>query len=314
MDAKVFCLSESRYLGGRVAEELGITLSEHEERDFSDGEYKLRPLETVQSCRVFIMESLFSEAQLSVHDKLWRLVLLAGACRDAGAEEVTLVAPYLCYARKDRRSKLLDPLSLRYVAELFESVGVERVMALEVHNIQAFENAFRCLNVNVDCATLFADEIIKDVDNDDIAVVSPDVGGIKRANLLRSLFENTYKHEVPLVVMEKYRSLGKISGSLLIGEMEGKTAIIYDDIIGAGETMVRCINSCIEHGAKDVYVAATHGGFTGEAWSHLLNTSVKLIMVSDSMKPFTRPPDDQRIRVVSSSRLIAETIKALAFA
>ena len=112
---KLFALSESRELGARVAAHLGIDLGAHEERDFEDGEHKLRPLESVRGAEVFVLQSLHGEPQRSVHDKLCRLLFFVAALKDGAAARVTAVLPYLCYARKDRRTKPRDPLATRYI-------------------------------------------------------------------------------------------------------------------------------------------------------------------------------------------------------
>src|SRR5262245_51500598 len=120
----VFALNASRESGENVCAHLGSSLSAHEEREFEDGEQKLRPLVNVRGRDVFVVESLYGDSRLTVNDKLCRLLFFLGALRDASAGRVTAVVPYLCYARKDRKSKRRDPVTTRYVAALFEAVGV----------------------------------------------------------------------------------------------------------------------------------------------------------------------------------------------
>ncbi|MCK4867236.1 MAG: ribose-phosphate pyrophosphokinase-like domain-containing protein, partial [Alphaproteobacteria bacterium] len=142
-DITLFALNASRAFGERVAERLGIALGQHEERDFEDGEHKARPLENARGRDVFVVQSLYGEAGESVNDKLLRLLFFIGALKDASAAEVTAVVPYLGYARKDRKTKSRDPVTTRYVAALFEAVETERVVTIDVHNLAAFQNAFR---------------------------------------------------------------------------------------------------------------------------------------------------------------------------
>lgn len=123
---RLFSLDSDKAFAETVAEHLGLTVSRHEERDFEDGEHKVRPLESVRGQDVYLIQSLYSDPTLSVNDKLMRLWFLLGALKDAGAERLTMVAPYLAYARKDRRTKAQDPLSLRYLAQLFEAVAGAR--------------------------------------------------------------------------------------------------------------------------------------------------------------------------------------------
>jgi ribose-phosphate pyrophosphokinase len=140
----IFALGASRGFGARVADAMGTTLAVHEEREFEDGEHKTRALISVRGRDVYVLHSLYGDAEQSANDKLVRLLFFVGALRDASAGRITAVVPYLAYSRKDRKSKPRDPVSTRYVAEVFEAVGVERVVTLDVHNLAAYQNAFRC--------------------------------------------------------------------------------------------------------------------------------------------------------------------------
>src|SRR5579885_2370293 len=155
-DPVIFALQASHDLGARVAGRLGLPLSAHEEREFEDGEHKSRPLINVRNRDVYVIQSLYGDRAQTVNDKLCRLLFFIGALRDASAASVTAVVPHLCYARKDIRTQPRDPITTRYVAMLFEAVGVNRIVALEVHNLAAFQNAFRCPVEHLDTAALFA--------------------------------------------------------------------------------------------------------------------------------------------------------------
>ena len=135
----LFSLRFDQTLGERVAGKLGIRLGAHEEREFEWGQHKSRPLESVRGKDVYVVQSLHGDAVHNVNDKLCRLLFFLGALRDADARRVTAVVPFLCYARKDRQTKPRDPVTTRYVAALFEAVGVDRVVTLEVHNLAAFQ-------------------------------------------------------------------------------------------------------------------------------------------------------------------------------
>ncbi|HSJ80246.1 MAG TPA: ribose-phosphate pyrophosphokinase-like domain-containing protein, partial [Thiobacillus sp.] len=139
----LFALDASRAYGERVATALGVALSSHEEREFEDGEHKARPLENVRGKDVYVIQSLYGEPGMSANDKLVRLLFFIGALKDASAGRVTAVCPYLAYSRKDRKTKSRDPVSSRYVAQLFEAVGSDRMVTLDVHNPAAYQNAFR---------------------------------------------------------------------------------------------------------------------------------------------------------------------------
>ena len=139
----VFSLDTGRALLERVCQHLGVDPGQHEERTFEDGEHKIRPLQSVRGRDVYFVQSLYSDSNLSVDSKVLRTLFFLAAARDAGAARVTLVAPYLSYARKDRRTKPRDPVTIRYLATLFESVGLDRIVTMDVHNRAAYDNAFR---------------------------------------------------------------------------------------------------------------------------------------------------------------------------
>ena len=183
---KLFVLKSSRTFGEKVSLQLAVEPSPHEEREFEDGEHKARPLTSVRGKDVFVIQSLYADDQQSGNDKLCRLLFFIGALKDAAAARVTAVVPYLAYARKDRKTKPRDPVTTRYVAALFEAVGTDAMVTLDVHNLAAFQNAFRCQTEHLESHTLFVEHFAPILRDTDVVVVSPDAGGIKRAEQLRT--------------------------------------------------------------------------------------------------------------------------------
>ena len=183
----LFAPLASRSFGERMAAALGIGLAPLEEREYEGGEHKIRPLVAVRGRNVYVVQSLSGDAVASANDRLCRLLFLIAALRDAGAARVTACVPYLAYARKDRRTKERDPVNSRYVAQLFEAMGVSHVIALDVHNLAAFENAFRCSVDHLETAPLAAALVARQANGRAITVVSPDFGGAKRAQRLQDL-------------------------------------------------------------------------------------------------------------------------------
>ncbi len=188
---RLFALSASAEMGEAVARIMGQALAAHEERSFEDGEHKIRPLDDVSAADVYVIQGLHGGPIEGVNDKLCRLLFFIGALKDAGAARVTAVVPYLCYARKDRRTKPNDPVTTRYVAQMFEAVGTDQIISLEVHNPTAFENAFRCRTVMLTATPLFID-YVRGLTQEVLCVVSPDPGGAKRAELFRDALESTF--------------------------------------------------------------------------------------------------------------------------
>jgi ribose-phosphate pyrophosphokinase len=279
----LFALANSRALANGVAERLGTTIEAHEERDFEDGEHKIRPLVSVRNRSVYVFADLVTSPGQSVNDKLCKLLFFVGALKQSAARSVTVVAPYLCYARKERQTKPRDPVATRYLAQMFEAVGVDCVIALTAHNVAAFQNAFRCRTEHLDTDALFAKVFATRLTDRQIAVVSPDIGGEKRAELFREKLERVLDRPVAKAFLDKTRSMGKVTGDIFAGDVAERVAIILDDMISTGGTMVRAAQACRRHGAGEVLVAATHGLFTGGAEALLAEPSIDEIWISDSV-------------------------------
>lgn len=308
----LFGLQGSRDLAEKVAGRLEVPLAEHEERNFEDGEHKTRALRSVRGHDVFVLHALHGDDTETANDKLCRLLFFCGSLKDAGAERVTAIAPYLCYARKDRRTKSNDPIITRYVAAMFEAVGVDRVIALEVHNAAAFENAFRCPTWHIESAPLLAAHCAPLVQGDRVVAVSPDAGGAKRAEQFRQALEQITKHDVGSAYMEKYRSGGIVSGTLLSGDVNGKVAVIVDDLISTGGTLVRAAEACRAAGAIKVYAAAAHGLFVNGARELFATSAIDGIIVTNTVPPFRVAPDIavRRLTVLDTSETIARAVAA----
>ena len=252
-------LSESRDLAARVAAEAKLALAPLEERSFDGGEFKLRPLESVRGRIAFVLQSLAGTAESSVSERFVRLLFLLNGLRDAGAERRIALVPYLAYARKDRRTQIRDPVHTRYVAQLIEASGVDRLVALDVHNPAALDNAFRIPVDHLSALPMFADHFARRVGDAPLAVASPDVGGIKRVQLFRELLEERLGREVELAFIEKRRAAGVVSGGTLVGMTAKRpTVIVLDDLCATGGTLIRAASVCRAAGAAAVHVAVTH--------------------------------------------------------
>ncbi len=307
-----FGLHGSRELAEKVASRLEVPLALHEERSFEDGEHKARPLQDVLGHDAFVLHSLHGDDDQSGNDKLCRLLFFCGALKDAGAARVTAVAPYLCYARKDRRTKPNDPIVTRYVAAMFESVGVDRMITVEVHNVAAFENAFRCPTWHVEMAPLLAAHFAGVLRGEWVVAVSPDAGGAKRAEAFRQSLEQLTRKDVGSAYMEKFRSSGVVSGDLLAGDVRDKVAIIVDDLISTGGTLVRAAKACRAAGATKVFAAAAHGLFMGSAPELFATSAIDGITIANTVPPFRVGSETaaRRLTVLDASEAIARAIAA----
>jgi ribose-phosphate pyrophosphokinase len=309
---RLFAMQATTELGKSIAQALGQTLATHEEREFEDGEHKARPLDPVGNAEVYVVQSLHGGPTDSANDKLCRLLFFIGALKDAGAAKVTAVVPYLCYARKDRRTKPNDPVTTRYMAGLFEAVGTDAIVTLEVHNPAAFENAFRCRTVTLTAAPLFID-YAKALDDESLCVVSPDPGGVKRAELFREALEAAAGRAIGKGFADKRRSAGVVTGDLFVGDAAGATALIIDDLLSTGNTLLRAARAARKAGAKRVFALVTHGLFMPGAAEVIADPAIDRFVVTDAVPPFRLDGGAARgkIDTLSAAPLLAEAIRRL---
>lgn len=307
----LFALRGSEPLGTKIAQHLGIPLAAHEEREFDDGEHKARPLENVRGRCCYVLHALHGDASRSANDKLNRLLFFIATLKDASAARVSAVVPYLAYARKDRKTKPRDPVTMRYVTQLFEAIGTDALLVLKVHNPAAFQNAFRCPTEQLDSAGLFARHIADMLGPGEVAVVSPDAGGVKRAALFRERLSQALGRSVNMGFVEKYRSAGLLSGELLVGEVTGRRVLLFDDLISSGQTLMRAASACRAQGAVTVWAAAAHGLFNVDAMQRLGAGPIDRIFVSDSLDVagIEGSALEARLDVVSCATLLGEAIR-----
>jgi ribose-phosphate pyrophosphokinase len=309
---RLFALSESRALGEAIAGALGLALGSHEETEFDDGEHRAYPTENVRGSDAFVVQSLYDEPGNRVNDKLCRLWFFIGALKEASAERVTAVVPYLAYARADRMTRPREPITLRYLAQLFEAAGTDRVITLDVHNLAAFQNAFRCRTDHLEAGKRLVEHFASHI-RGEVVVVSPDVGGLKRAERFRRTLSRRGGAAVGSALMEKYRSDDTVSGVTLVGNVRGKTALIVDDMISTGATVAHAARACRDQGAVAVHVAATHGLFVGGAREVVADPALDSLAVTDSVPPFRLPSElvNAKLTVIPIAPLFAEAIRQI---
>lgn len=310
---RLFALQASHSFGAQVATALDTSLDLHEERDFEDGEHKIRPLVSVRDEDVYVIHALYKDDQESVNDKLCKLLFFIATVKDAGAKRVTAVVPYLCYARKDRRTKARDPVTMRYVAALFEAVNVDRMVTIDVHNLQAFQNAFRCKTEHLEAQRTFAayfQSVIKPEDK--VVVMSPDIGGVKRAEQFRNRLQEVLSMEIDFAFMEKLRSKGIVSGETVVGDVENKVVIILDDLINSGTTLSRAAAACCRFGASAVYAVATHGAFIAKANEAFKEKALTKVIVTNTISTSALNNESkEKLVILDVAPFFAEVIRRL---
>jgi ribose-phosphate pyrophosphokinase len=304
----------SSAFAGKVAAALGTRVVASEEREFDGGEHKMRPLEDVRGQHAVVLHSLCGSAEASANDRLCRLLFIAGALKDAGASRVTAVVPYLAYARKDRRTQPRDPVTTRYVAAMFEAVGVDCVVVLDVHNEAAFDNAFRIPTVRIEAAETFAAAVTSRIGERRLVIASPDVGGIKRAQRFREVVNRQLGRDSDFAFVEKRRAGGVVSGDALVGTVADADVVFYDDMIASGTTLVRAVGAARRAGARRIHVAAPHAAFVPAASQLFQAEGPDSVTVSDSipLSAAFAPFLQGSLHICSVAPLIAQTLAGLA--
>ncbi len=310
----LFALERSEELGRAVAECAGLELAPHEEREFEDGEHKSRPLTVVRGRDCYVVHSLFGEPGITVNDKLCRLLFFCAALKENGAARVTAITPYLCYGRKDRQTKPRDPVTSRYLAQLFEAAGIDRVVTVDVHNLAAYQNAFRIESVELTAKPLFGLWLLARFSGRRLCVVSPDAGGAKRAEALREWLQARLRADVPLAFLEKKRSEGRVSGEAVVGEVRERVAVVVDDLVSSGTTLARAAAALRREGAVAVVACITHGLFHGEAPRRLAEAALDAFLVTDTVPPRLRLDPvlvERHLTVLPVAPLLGEAVRRL---
>lgn len=319
----VFGLGSSVNYAQKVSRHLDVALSEHVQKSFPDGENYLRSNVNVRGADVYVIESLYTDETTRVGEKFFDLLFFIGSLRDASAERITAVTPYLAYSRQDRKTESRAPINTKYVAEVLESVGVDRLLTMDIHNLSSFQNAFRIPTDNLEAKNLFVDYLCggeeKHIDDplkrgaDDLVVLSPDVGGMGRCRRLRNSIEKRLgvENKIQLAYVDKERKGDKVEGSQIIGNVSGKRVLIHDDMIASGSTIQISCDAVESHGGEVWAVCCTHGFFTGEASKKL--EKVKRLIVTDTIEPFRLDRDqwEGRLHVVSTAEMFAKAIRRI---
>jgi ribose-phosphate pyrophosphokinase len=309
-DPAIFSLLGSAGLAEKMALRLDLDLAPIEEREFEDGEHKIRPLITVRNRDVYVVSSLAGSKLKSVNDKLVELLLFIGTLRQSGARRITAIVPYLCYSRKERQTKPRDPVSTNSIARLFEAVGTDAVMTVTAHNLAAFQNAFRIRSEHLDPTALLVRYLLPYLRDEPVSIVSPDVGGAKRAELFRERLEVSLGRAVAKGFVDKKRSMGVVSGKIFAGDVQGMTAVVIDDLISSGGTLVRAAEVCREHGARRVICLATHAVLT-KGSEQLAVDVIDRIMVTDTVciEANLSAVLRSKLDIVSVANLLADAIR-----
>ena len=292
---QVFSGNANRSLAEAISRELEAPLGRALVGSFQNGETRVKLEENVRESDVFIIQPTCDP----VNQNVMELLIMIDAVRRASAARITTVIPYYGYARQEKKTTGREPISAKLVANLLTTAGTDRVLAVDLH-APAIEGFFDIPVDHLRAAPLLADHFRRDLD-DDVVVVSPDAGGVARAQDFRQ------RVRASLAIISKQHPRPEATETLdMVGDVEGKVAIIVDDMISTGGTLVQAATMLMERGAKQIHVAATHGIFAADAFELLEESPIERIVVTDTIP--LPPKGIGRVEVVSVAPLLAEAI------
>jgi ribose-phosphate pyrophosphokinase len=295
---KIVAGNSNRPLAEAISEYLKVPLTRCSVRRFADMEIFVEILENVRGEDVFVIQS----TSFPANDHLMELLIMIDALRRASARRITAVIPYFGYARQDRKTAARTPISAKLVANLITHAGVDRVLTVDLHagQIQGF---FDIPTDNLFGAPVMVRDIKERMNSSDKVVVSPDVGGVVRARAIAK------RIDAPLAIVDKRRErAGESEVMNIIGEVEGRSCILVDDIIDSGGTLCNAAEALMDEGAQDVYAYITHGVLSGGAVSRIASSKLKELVITDSILPTQAVRVARNIRVISIATLMGEAI------
>ncbi|OQM47096.1 ribose-phosphate pyrophosphokinase [Anoxybacillus sp. UARK-01] len=293
---KLFSLNSNMKLAEEIAQVIGVQLGKCSVSRFSDGEIQINIEESIRGGDVFVIQS----TSAPVNEHLMELLIMIDALKRASAKTINIVMPYYGYARQDRKARSREPITAKLVANLLETAGASRVITLDLHapQIQGF------FDVPIDHlmgVPILAD-YFKNKNLQDIVIVSPDHGGVTRARRLAD------RLKAPIAIIDKRRPKPNVAEVMnIVGQVEGKTAILIDDIIDTAGTITLAANALVENGASEVYACCTHPVLSGPAIERIQNSKIKELVVTNSIVL----PEEKKIDKIvelSVAPLIAEAI------
>lgn len=293
---KIFSLNSNISLAQQIADVVGVDLGKCSVTRFSDGEIQINIEESIRGCDVYVIQS----TSAPVNEHLMELLIMIDALKRASARTINIVMPYYGYARQDRKARAREPITAKLVANLLETAGATRMITLDLHapQIQGF------FDIPIDhlMGVPILAEYFLEKNFEDIVIVSPDHGGVTRTRKLAD------RMKAPIAIIDKRRPRPNVVEVMnIVGNVEGKTAILIDDIIDTAGTITLAANALVEHGAKEVYACCTHPVLSGPAIERIQNSTIKELVVTNSIAL----PEEKKIRKLtqlSVASLLSEAI------
>jgi ribose-phosphate pyrophosphokinase len=293
---KIFSLNSNPDLAQEIADTVGVPLGKCSVAQFSDGEVQINIEESIRGCDVFVIQS----TSYPVNEHLMQLLIMIDALKRASANTITVVMPYYGYARQDRKARSREPITAKLVANLLETAGADRVIALDLHatQIQGF------FDIPID--NLVGEPILsryfKEKNIEDLVIVSPDHGGVTRARKMAD------RLKAPIAIIDKRRPRPNVAEVMnIVGFVEGKTCILIDDMIDTAGTITLAANALKESGALEVYACCTHAVLSGPAIERIDNSAIKELVITNSIA-LPEKKNSTKIVKLSVGKLIGEAI------
>lgn len=298
-EIKIFTGNANKSFAEKICNELGITLGESQVGKFSDGEISVHISDSVRGADVFVVQPTCPP----INENLMELLIIIDALKRASAGRINAVIPYYGYARQDRKTKAREPITAKLVADILTTAGADRVVSMDLHagQIQGY------FDIPVDHLTgvpILAD-YFRDIIDKETVVVSPDIGGVRRARNFASLLD------LPIAIIEKRRPKANVSEVMnIIGDIEDKNVILVDDIVDTAGSLTKAAKVLKDFGAKKVYACCTHPVLSGPAIDRLKESVIEKLVVTDTI-PLTEDKQIDKIEVVSVAPLFAEAIRRI---
>jgi ribose-phosphate pyrophosphokinase len=301
---KIFSGRSNPLLSKEIAKELGMELGQIKIKPFADGELYVQIQESVRGCEVFLIQPTCPP----VNENLMELLIIIDALKRASAKTINVVIPYYGYARQDRKAAGREPITSKLVAKMITEAGADRVLCLDLHSEQII-GFFDTLVDHVHASPVLIDYIKRFIGTDDLVIVSPDVGGVARARAYAKRL-----NDAPIAIVDKRRMLDEqnmIEVMNVIGEVDGKKAILIDDLIDTAGTICKAAELIKEKGAKNVFACATHGVLSGPAYERIEASCIEELVITNSIPLAPIWIQSEKMKQVSIAPFIAEAIRRI---
>ena len=294
----------SQELGLKIAEKLGVGLTDPGLKTFTNGEVYCRYADSIRGADLFIIQSTASAPGLTANDALMELLVMVDAAVGASAHRVIAVTPWYGYSRQDKKSAPREPITARLVARMLETAGIDRLLTMDLHAGQVqgfFQKPVDHMTAMPALAQYVSDQL---ANNGDLVIVSADTGRVKLASKFAQKVGSNY------AVLEKERPAQQVAEiGYVIGDVKDKVAVIVDDMIDTGGTLAAAAQTVLDEGAREVHAVATHGLFSGRAAETLANSPLKSIVVTDTVPLRADAPD--KIRVLSCADILTDSVRRI---